>query len=97
MSLSVYDVVKRPVVTEKSAGLDEAMNQVVFEVDKKATKHQIREAIEEIFNVKVEKVRTMRVRGKPVRRGWTFSHKSHWKKAIVTLKEGDTIDFYEGV
>ena len=98
MTLSAYHVIKRPIVTEKSTHQDELLNQVVFEVDPRATKHQIKEAVEQIFKVKGVKVNTMRMRGKPVRRrGWMFSSRKHWKKAIITLREGDRIDFYEGV
>ena len=97
MSLDAYTIIKRPIVTEKSTILDEGLNQVVFEVDPRASKHQIREAVQKVFNVRVKRVNTMRMRGKPIRRGLVRSRKSHWKKAIVTLAEGDTIDFYEGV
>jgi len=96
MKLDPYQVIRRPVVTEKSTMMEEAANTVVFEVDPRATKHQIKEAVEKIFSVKVLRVNTLRMRGKPVRRRWTFSHKRSWKKAFVTLKEGDRIDFYEG-
>jgi large subunit ribosomal protein L23 len=97
MSLDVYHVIKRPIVTEKSAKLDESLNQVVFEVDLRSTKHQIREAVETIFKVKVTDVNTLRMRGKPVRRGMVKSRRSHWKKAVVTLRKGERIDFYEGM
>ncbi len=96
MSIGPYHIIKRPVVTEKTATGEDALNQVVFEVDPKANKHQIKQAVETIFNVKVKSVNTARVRGKPVRRGWTFTHKKGWKKAVVTLSEGQRIDFYEG-
>lgn len=97
MSLDVYHVIKRPIVTEKSTKLDEGMNQVVFEVDLRSTKHQIREAVETIFKVKVTDVNTLRMRGKPVRRGMVKSRRPHWKKAVVTLRQGERIDFYEGM
>lgn len=98
MTLDAYHIIKRPIVTEKSTIQDEVMNQVVFEVDPRANKHQIKSAVETIFKVKVLGVNTMRMRGKPVRRrGFDFGNRKSWKKAIVTLKEGDRIDFYEGV
>ncbi len=98
MKVSEYQIIRRPIVTEKSTILDETLNQVVFEVDMRANKHQIRLAVEKVFKVKVINVNTMRVRGKPVRRrGMMFSNRQNWKKAIVTLREGDRIDFYEGV
>ena len=94
----IYQIIKRPIITEKSNQLNEELNQVVFEVDWKATKPEIKEAVEKIFNVKVEKVRTMRIPGK--RRRWgrkMVQRQSAWKKAIVTLKEGYKIDFYEEI
>ncbi len=97
MTLQDYHIIKRPIVTEKSTIQEEGHNQVAFEVDPRAGKHQIKRAVESIFKVQVVRVNTMRMRGKPVRRGMTFGHKKSWKKAIVTLKEGDRIDFYESV
>jgi large subunit ribosomal protein L23 len=98
MSTSKYQIIRRPVVTEKSTLQDEKNHQVVFEVDPRATKHQIKDAVEKIFKVKVVSVNTLRAKGKPLlRRGVQVAHRSNWKKAIVTLKEGDRIDFYEGV
>ena len=94
----LYQVIKRPVVTEKSNSLNEKLNQVVFEVDWDASKSEIKHAVEKIFNVKVEKVRTMRVAGKVKNYGRKSVHrKSAWKKAFVTLKEGSKINFYEGI
>jgi len=97
MSRDIFHIIRRPVVTEKSSKLDETLNQVVFEVDPRATKDQIRDAVEKIFKVKVLKINTLRFRGKPVRRGAVITRRSNWKKAVVTLREGDKIDFYEGV
>ena len=85
----------RPVVSEKSFALMED-NRYTFEVDKRATKPQIAQAIEEIFGVTVKKVNTMNVSGKPRRVRYRAGHTRSWKKAIVTLAEGDSIDFYEG-
>ena len=96
MKLDHYKVIRRPIVTEKTT-MGEALSQITFEVDPVATKHQIREAVEKIFKVKVTSVNTMRMRGKPVRRGFRITNRRNWKKAIITLKEGDSIDFYEGV
>jgi len=97
MKMDAYRIIRRPIVTEKSTIMDETLNKVVFEVEKGATKHQIKEAVESLFKVKVVKINSMRVRGKPVRRGMIFSQRGNWKKVIVTLREGDRIDFYEGV
>ena len=94
----LYRVIRRPVVTEKSERLGADRNQVVFEVDPKANKHDVRRAIEAIFKVKVVKVRTERLAGKRrrVQRGYAVKRAS-LKKAVVTLAEGQRIDFYEGV
>lgn len=93
---NIYEVIKGPLVTEKSTNLKADQNKVVFKVDRKANKHEIKTAIEQIFKVKVTDVRTMIVQGKKKRYGRRFGQRPDWKKAIVTLKQGDTIDFFEG-
>ncbi len=91
-------VVKRPLIlTEKGENLKERENKLLFKVDQRANKVQIKEAIEEIFGVTVLNVNTMNVRGHTRRIGRTAAKRSNWKKAIVTLKEGDMIQFFEGV
>ncbi len=92
-----YDIIIRPVVTEKTNIQKEAANQVTFEVDRKANRIEVRRAIERIFNVRVAKVRTMQIRGKFKRRGRVLGKRRDWKKAIVTLRPGDRIEFFEGV
>lgn len=92
----IHRVIRRPVITEKSTDLKTDRNQIVFEVDRGANKIEIKKAIERLFKVKVMKVRTMTVRGKIRRVGKNVGYKSNWKKAIVTLREGDAIDFFEG-
>lgn len=92
-----HHIVLRPVVTEKSNIAKESFNQVVFEVARKANKLEIKQAIEKLFNVKVVKVRTSNIRGKPKRWGRIVSKRSNWKKAIVTLASGYSIDFFEGM
>lgn len=87
------DIIIRPVVSEKSFEMIED-NRYTFEVAKTATKPQIARAIEEIFNVRVAKVNTMTVNGKPRRQRYVIGKTKTWKKAIVTLREGDTIDLY---
>ncbi len=81
-----------PLITEKGTGLQEKHNQYLFRVDPRANKIQVKNAIEKIFEVKVVGVRTSRVRGKTRRIGRTIGRRPNWKKAIVTLKEGDTIN-----
>lgn len=97
MSANLYEVLRRPVISEKSTLVKETENTVVFEVAKEATKTQIQLAVEKAFKVKVTGVRTLVVRGKSARMGRSTGRKKNWKKAYVTLKEGDTIEFFEGV
>jgi large subunit ribosomal protein L23 len=93
----LYDIVKRPVISEKTSIQKEAANQVSFEVDRRANRVEIKRAIEKIFNVKVSSVQTMQVRGKIKQRGRITGKRKDWKKAIVTLSPGQRIDFFEGV
>lgn len=97
MSASPYDVILRPVVSEKATLIKETANTVVFEVEKKATKAQIKKAVEKVFSVDVKGVRTVIVRGKNARVGRFTGRKKNWKKAYVTLSEGHTIELFEGV
>lgn len=90
------DIIIRPVVTEKSTRLLEE-NQYTFEVALGANKHQIRDAIEKIFNVTVKDVSTQRIRGKVRRQGRFEGRRPERKRAIVTLAEGDRIEIFEGL
>ncbi len=92
-----YTIIKGPWVTEKSTLMNEYNNQVVFEVDPRANKIEIKKAVEQIFKVKVMSVRTMWVKGKPKRLGRSFGYRSKRKKAIVRLEPGHKIEFFEGV
>jgi large subunit ribosomal protein L23 len=94
--MNIFDVLRAPKMSEKTLSLKEEANQFAFEVDKRSNKIQIKESIEKSFKVSVLKVRTMNVRGKKKRLGRYQGLKSSWKKAIVTLKEGDTIEYFEG-
>ncbi|MEX2236439.1 MAG: 50S ribosomal protein L23 [Dehalococcoidia bacterium] len=94
--LHTYTIIKKPIVTEKSTALASA-NQFVFEVDKAANKMQIKEAVETAFEVKVLEVNTMNVKPKRRRRGRQWGYTRAWKKAVVTLRDGDTITLFEGV
>ncbi|MCP5468518.1 MAG: 50S ribosomal protein L23 [Deltaproteobacteria bacterium] len=95
--MELYQIIKRPLITEKSTFLRESNRQYMFEVDLRANKKQVHHAIESLFNVNVENVRTLIVRGKIKRVGKSFGKKSNYKKAFVTLEEGSKIDFFEGV
>ncbi|MGD0677893.1 MAG: 50S ribosomal protein L23 [Polyangiaceae bacterium] len=91
-------VIRRPIVlTEKANMLREKHNQVVFEVARDANKVQIRDAVQKLFNVHVTDVNTMLMRGKDRRMGRGYAKMQNWKKAIVTLKAGDSIDFFSDV
>lgn len=94
--MSLYNVIKRPLLTEKTTLQHELANQVVFEVMKKSNKVQIKESVEKAFNVTVLGVRTITVKGKVKRLGRHVGKRADWKKAIVTLKEGDKIEYFEG-
>ncbi len=91
-----HDIIRRPVITEKTSIQKEVSNQFTLEVDRGANRVEIKKAVEEIFNVKVARVRTMQVKGKTKRRGWIVGKRRDWKKAIVTLMPGERIDFFEG-
>ena len=92
-----YEIIRRPLITEKTTIQKESFNQVTFEVDRKANRVEIKRAIEKIFNVRVAAVRTMQIIGKVKRRGRILGKRRDWKKAIVTLMPGERIDFFEGV
>ncbi len=92
---SVYDVVKRPVISEKSTALAEVGGKYVFEVAPQAAKEEIRDAVQKLFNVRVRAVRTMLVHGKVKRTGRFEGKRPNWKKAIVTLAEGQKIEFFQ--
>jgi len=94
--MNLVEVIKGPVITEKGTLVNELGNQVVFRVDRRANKVEIRQAVERLFKVKVEKVRTSRLLGKTRRVGKSMGRRSDWKKAYVTLVEGARIDFFEG-
>lgn len=94
--MNVYDVIRAPIMSEKTLSKKEETNQFAFEVDPSVNKIQIKESVEKSFKVSVLQVRTMNVRGKKKRLGRHQGRKSNWKKALVTLKEGETIEFFEG-
>ncbi len=90
-------IITRPIIlTEKSRLLQETGNHVVFEVDRRANKIDIRNAVQTLFKVTVTDVNTLVVRGKMRRMGRGYAKLQNWKKAIVTLKEGDKIQFFQG-
>lgn len=98
MKKSRYQIIRRPIITEKGLGVKENQKTLVFEVDRHATKIEIKEAVQQIFKVKVAEVRTANFAGKFRRRGPTGGHRSDWKKAYVRLRPGEKmIEYAENV
>jgi large subunit ribosomal protein L23 len=95
--MNPHQIIKRPVITEKANLGKEASNHHIFEVMLTANKIEIRKAVEELFGVKVLSVQTCVMRGKNKRRGRVFGRTPNWKKALVKLAPGESIDFFEGV
>ena len=93
---NLRDVIRRPLITEKGTLAKELANQLVFEVDRRSNKVEIRQAVESVFNVKVLGVRTANFQGKKRRLGRILGRRNHWKKAYVTLAPGHTVEFFEG-
>jgi large subunit ribosomal protein L23 len=95
--MNIEHVIKRPLIlTEKGNALREGQNKYLFEVSREANKHEIKDAVETLFNVKVVDVKTMVVRGRIRRMGRGHAKTQNWKKAIVEVKAGETIDLGEG-
>lgn len=94
-----YEILKRPVITEKSNFQVDVLGQYTFEVDRRANKKQVKEAVETVFGVTVEGVRVINMPAKRVRRYGRREvvRKTGWKKAVVTLASGDRIELFEGV
>jgi large subunit ribosomal protein L23 len=89
------DIIIKPIISEKSYDLA-AQHKFTFKVDRRATKPDVRRAIEQIFKVNVISVNTSNMKGKPKRQGMFSGHRPDWKKAVVTLAEGQTIEVFEG-
>ncbi len=96
MATDYYRILEKPLVTEKSTMMQEQGNRVMFQVKRSANKMQIKEAVQSIFNVTVLGVNTINVKPRSRRMGRHVGLTKAWKKAIVLLKEGDRIDFFEG-
>jgi len=92
-----YEILRRPIITEKSSFQSDNLDRYTFEVDVRANKHQIKEAVEQVFDVNVLSVNVINVRGKRRRWGKIEGRTKNWKKAIVTLRPGQSIQFFEGV
>ena len=94
--MTIYEIIRRPLDTEKYDRARDDHNQYAFEIDKRATKLQVKEAVESLFKVSVTKVTTHHVKGKLKRVGQHVGHRPDWKRAVVSLKEGDAISLFEG-
>ena len=92
----IYQVIKKPLITEKATTLKEKENKVAFLVDRAANKTEIKEAVERLLKVKVLAVNVATMKGKTRRMGRTSGKRPDWKKAVVTLRPGDRIEFFEG-
>ena len=90
----LYEIIRKPLITEKANLLKDEAQVVSFEVARTANKIEIKQAIEKAFDVKVKSVNTIRLRGKVKRVGMNIGQRNNWKKAYVTLEEGHNIDFY---
>ncbi|UCC66126.1 MAG: 50S ribosomal protein L23 [Deltaproteobacteria bacterium] len=92
----IYQIIKRPLITEKANILKDEENKVSFVVHREANKVEIKEAVERLFKVKVLKVNVSTMKGKPRTIGRSVGRRPDWKKAVVTIRSGDRIDFFEG-
>ncbi len=92
-----YDIIRGPVVTEKTTLQKELSNQITLRVDRRANRVEIKDAVEKNFNTRVKQVRTIQVKGKVKQRGRITGKRRDWKKAVITLMPGQRIDFFEGV
>lgn len=95
MQEKIFSVIKKPIISEKSTALAEVANRYVFKVDHSATKTEIKQAIEQLFKVKVKAVNTMLMHGKNKRSGRFEFKRSNWKKAIITLTPGQKIELFQ--
>lgn len=94
--MHTFEVLRRPLITEKSTILQDAQNKYAFEVDPRANKVQVKSAVEEAFNVKVTDVKIANIKGKRKRFGPRLVQRPSWKKAVVSLRAGDRIQIFEG-
>ena len=93
--MNIYSIIKKPHVTEKTSLGTAAANTITLVVDRESNKIEIKRAVETLFKVQVVSVRTVNVAGKVKRFGRTYGKRQNWKKAYITLKEGQTVDFFE--
>lgn len=97
MSRNPNDLIRRPIITEKAGDARDNHNKVTFAVDPRTNKAEVKKAVEKVFKVKVDKVNIINVKGKPKRLGRNAGKRADWKKAVVTVKEGQTIEVFDQV
>lgn len=95
--MNIHEVIREPHITEKSSRQKASANQMAFKVDRRANKIEIRGAVEALLKTKVVSVQTANIRGKKRRMGRNFGKRADWKKAVVTLAPGESVEFFEGV
>jgi large subunit ribosomal protein L23 len=95
--MNIHEVIREPHITEKSSLQKESGNQMAFKVDRRANKIEIRRAVEALLKTRVVSVKTANMRGKTRRVGRNVGKRADWKKAVVTLAPGESIEFFEGV
>ncbi len=95
--MNIHEVIREPHITEKSSRQKVSANQMAFKVDRRANKIEIRGAVEALLKAKVVSVQTANIRGKKRRMGRNLGKRADWKKAVVTLAPGESVEFFEGV
>lgn len=97
MSKNQHDLIRKPIITEKAGDAKDKLNKITFAVDSKANKMEVKKAVESIFKVKVDKINIINVKGKPKKLGRSIGKRADWKKAVVTVSSGQTIEVFDQV
>lgn len=97
MSKNQHDLIRKPIITEKAGNAKDKLNKITFAVDPKANKMEVKKAVENIFKVKVDKINIINVKGKPKKLGRSSGKRADWKKAVVTVSSGQTIEVFDQV
>lgn len=97
MSKNQHDLIRKPIITEKAGDAKDNLNKITFAVDSRANKMEVKKAVESIFKVKVDKINIINVKGKPKKLGRSSGKRADWKKAVVTVSEGHTIEVFDQV
>lgn len=97
MSKNHHDLIRKPIITEKAGDAKDKLNKITFAVDPRANKMEVKKAVESIFKVKVDKINIINVKGKPKKLGRSSGKRADWKKAVVTVSAGHTIEVFDQV